>query len=68
MEEQNNELTKEIERLVISKEKSERELELWQDGNNELFYKHNEMVSKINDIIIELNYIITNLNNKDQEN
>ena len=68
MEEKNKELTKEIERLAISKEKTEREIELYQDTNNELLYKHNEMVSTINTIITELNYVITSLNNKHQEN
>ena len=68
MEEKNKELTKEIERLAISKEKTEREIELYQDTNNELFFKHNEMVSIINTIITELNYVITSLNNKHQEN
>ena len=68
MEERNRKLEKEIEQMVISKEKMDQEIELCQDTYNELFYKHNEMVIMINTIITELNYIIANLNNKLQEN
>ena len=68
LEERNNELIKEIERLTISKEKTEQEIEHYQNTNSEVLYKYNEMVTVINTIILELNYIITNLNNKHQEN
>ena len=68
LEERNNELIKEIERLTISKEKTEQEIEHYQDTNSEVLYKYNEMVTVINTIILQLNDIITNLNNKDHEN
>ena len=68
LEERNNELIKEIERMSISKEKTEQEIEHYQNTNSEVLYKYNEMVTVINTIILELNYIITNLNNKHQEN
>ena len=45
----------------------EHEIELCQDSQNELFYKHNEMKIMINSIITELNYVIATLNNKLQE-
>ena len=44
-----------------------REIEICQDTENELFFKHNEMKMMINSIITELNYVITHLNNKLQE-
>ena len=68
LEERNKELTKQIERLTISNEKMEQELDLCQNTNNELMYKHHEMVSVINTIITELNYVINILSNKHQEN
>ena len=68
LEERNKELTKQIERLTISNEKMEQELDLCQNTNNELMYKHYEMVSVINTIITELNYVINILSNKHQEN
>ena len=68
LEEKNRKLEKEIQQMVMSKEKMEQEIEFCQDTHNELFYKHNEMVMMINSIITELNYVIANLNNKLQEN
>ena len=52
---------------MTSKEKMVREIEICQDTQNELFFKHNEMKMMINSIITELNYVITHLNNKLQE-
>ena len=68
LEEKNRKLEKEIQQMVMSKEKMLQEIELCQDTHNELFYKHNGMVMMINSIITELNYVIANLNNKLQEN
>ena len=68
LEERNRNLEKEIERLIISKGKTEQEIELIQDTNNELFYKHNEMFITINAIITELNLVIANLNSNYKEN
>ena len=59
---------KEFERMAITQEKTERELELCQEKNNEMMYNHGTMVTTINTMISELNYIITVLNNKHQEN
>ena len=67
LEERNKKLEKELQQMVMSKEKMEQEIELCQDTQNELFYKHNEMIMMINSIITELNYVIANLNNKLQE-
>ena len=53
--------------MMTSKEKMVREIEICQDTQNELFFKHNEMKMMINSIITELNYVITHLNNKLQE-
>ena len=46
----------------------EKEIELIQDTNNELFYKHNEMFIMINAIITELNLVIASLNSNYEEN
>ena len=67
LEERNKKLEKELQQMVMSKEKMKQEIELCQDTQNELFYKHNEMIMMINSIITELNYVIANLNNKLQE-
>ena len=67
LEERNKELEKEIQQLVVSKEKMAQEIEVCQDSQNELFYKHNEMKIVINCIITELNNIIAVLNNQLQE-
>ena len=68
LEERNRKLEKQIQQMVMSKEKMLQEIELCQDSQNELFYKHNEMKIMINSIITKLNYVIANLNNKLQEN
>ena len=67
LEERNRKLENVLQRMTMSKEKMEHEIELCQDTHNELFYKHNEMKIMINSIITELNYVIATLNNKLQE-
>ena len=61
-------MIKEFERVSVTLGKTEWEVELYKEKNNELIYKHNAMVAKINTIIAELNDVITVLNNKHQEN
>ena len=53
--------------MIMSEEKMAREIEICQDTENELFFKHNEMKMIINSIITELNDVITSLNNKLEE-
>ena len=53
--------------MVMSKEKTDQEIQDCQDTQNELYFKHNEMKIMINSIITELNDVITILNNKLEE-
>ena len=63
LEERNKILEILLQRMVMSNEKMVREMEICQDTQNELFFKHNEMKMMINSIITELNDVITHLNN-----
>ena len=67
LEERNKTLENVLQRMMMSEEKMAREIEICQDTQNELFFKHNEMKMMINSIITELNYVITHLNNKLEE-
>ena len=68
LEDENNQLMKEIKRLTINQEKTNQRVELYREHNTELTYNHNTMVATINTIIAELNNIISILSNKDEEN
>ena len=68
LEDENNQLMKEIKRLTVNQEKTNQRVELYREHNTELTYNHNTMVPTINTIISELNNIILILSNKDEEN
>ena len=68
LEEENNELIKELNGVIAKLVNTERQVELCKENNNELIYNHNSMITKINSIVLELNDVITVLNNKYEEN
>ena len=68
LEETNKELMHKLELMAINQEKTMRNVELYKEENNELWYNHNVMIAKIYTIVTELNYVIAVLNNKHQEN
>ena len=68
LEETNKKLLEEIKHMALKQEKAEEKVEIYNEQNNELTYKHNMMITTINNIIAELNNIVFVLNNKYQEN
>ena len=67
LEDQNEELVKEIKRMQLKHEETAREVELYNEHDLELCYKHNAMVATINMMITELNNIMSFLSNKDEK-
>ena len=68
LEETNTMLLKELERMAQRQQKTEERIELSQEYNDKITYRHNEMVATINTIISELNNVISTLSNKTDEN
>ena len=68
LEEENEQLVKEIKGMMIKQENTDRKVELYREHNIELTYNHNTMITTVNTIIAELNNIISILSNKDQKN
>ena len=68
LEDQNEQLVKEIKRMQLKHEETAREVELLHEHNLELCYKHNAMVATINTMITELNNVMSFLRNKDEKN
>ena len=68
LEEENEELVKEIKRMMLKQENTDRKFELYREDNVEMVYNHNAMVATVNTIITELNYVISILSNKDEKN
>ena len=68
LEEENEQLVKEIKGMMIKQENTDRKFELYGEHNYELAYNHNAMVTTVNTIIAELNNIMSILSNKDEKN
>ena len=68
LEEENEELVKEIKRIMLKQENTDRKFELYREDNIETVYNHNAMIATVNTIITELNYVISILSNKDEKN
>ena len=68
LEEENEQLVKEIKGMMIKQENTDRKVELYREHNIELAYNHNTMITTVNTIIAELNNVISVLSNKDQKN
>ena len=68
LEEQNEQLVKQIKGMLRKQEDTAREVELYHEHNLELNYNHNAMVATVNTIITELNNVMSFLSNKNEKN